>query len=379
MAFVTSLEAIPTSTAYGLVRGVCKQYPLISGTSALQVTKTTQVYPPCEDDENCPPPEITTSRESVNVSDVYLQLTHKELFWLHWRVKRWRAYLSFAGVVDYQSVTWSDDPPVGDDPYYITEYKTTMGGHALEIHDLGYFPTETHPERRLTCYSGIDYLLGGPLKDNLNQTDQFTSLQAEFRSYESDKPAPPYSTLYTSTIAGAHSLWLRSGEFWVRNEAFHNIFYRFDTGRVGTTFYMPVHASINLEVIGAPQIMESEREEYVDENGETQELPYRIGALPPRRGYLRNFLTEDLEEQDVTLGSALAEVKFHFPDEVKSLPLYDATPPSPETGTRFNMPNFTGVDVYPIEYFEHDPQDGGGPIFDKFTGEQLRTDLWPTE
>jgi len=155
--------------------------------------------------------------------------------------------------------------------------------------------------------------------------------------------------------------------------------FSFDTIWKGTgsdrTLWWPVILNFGFSIPNQGLVFESDWDGTGDNPFEGQS-----GHIPPIRGYLttlpipENFVFSVYPEEgeEPILSPYILEI--HVPDSsVIEVPLYDVTPKSGISQTKFNIENFGNITLKPKSYFPYDPNDGGGPIYDSETGERLRS------
>jgi hypothetical protein len=155
--------------------------------------------------------------------------------------------------------------------------------------------------------------------------------------------------------------------------------FSFDTIWKGTgsdrTLWWPVILNFGFSIPNQSSVFENDWDGTGNDPHEGQS-----GHIPPIRGYLttlpipENFVfgVYPEEGEEPILSPYILEI--HVPDsDVIEVPLYDVTPKSGISQTKFNIENFGNITIKPKSYFEYNPNDGDGPIYDSETGEQLRS------
>jgi hypothetical protein len=275
----------------------------------------------------------------------YLKLTKQQIDFLFWRVKEWEITWGWNSKSISSKVTFDLDPELTQD--YTFSYpqaswtKTLIAPQALE----------TANEKKLVCepwYGAVPVASFGFNEFSITskevQNNPSPSLPENF-DHSRDLIVNEMALSFAPS-AGGYGVSFDFDVAWVPN---------YKTG----LFYWPFTIELNIEISNSTtdNLLFAEEEDSIG------------GSLPPIVGRLTS---NNLNDNSLEVSNYKAKL-YLYDGEFIEIPLFDKTEPSAKTETKFNVDGFTGIEIKPKLYWAYDPDDGGGPIYDSTTGEQLRS------
>jgi hypothetical protein len=278
--------------------------------------------------------------------NAYLRLTKEQLISVFFRVKQWEVSWGFEG----KNITTTVLEDFGDGNTLTYNYVFSYPAKNTSfLKYLNGFVESFTNEKNLGCnqFNFITITTTDPLDESLqiSSTEEITF----------PPPDPAENNDYSRSSMFNNKIYI-SGfppDLELANE-------EYDIGFKDGLYYWPLPIDLFMEITrgSSDGILFEEGNELL------------TGALPAIRGDLSTDPRWNFESGGITSH----KVYFHLPapsTTILEFDLYDITQPTP-SDTRFNVDGFTGVTIKPYKYWPHDPQDGGGPIYDEDTGEQLR-------
>lgn len=302
------------------------------------------------------------TEEGPAPATVYLPLTKYQAAFIHWRVKSWSLAFRIGPIAINKQAeteigvyTWNFSIPA-------TEFFLTKSLNYTNEKDL-ICRIWQGPANNL--YVGVEGDADPWGAWNGNREIEIDST-AVIEFPEADPPEEPenYDNSRTVEITPEVSNFTASPNYFAINQLSRRVgqtdFLEFDSGRNNGLFYWPYLIQLNFEL----------------SNGDLLLFTEGFGGELPIRGYL----TTNGSETRLGLGASLSpyKVRIELSDDENDfieLDLYDLTTEMTDEGPArktFNVAGFDGIIIRPHEYWEHDPFDGGGPIYDGTTGEQIR-------
>lgn len=291
-------------------------------------------------------------------TDAYLPLTKERAVFAFWRVKKWEIIYEIGPVNINNLVTFNIDVNAEENNIILTEtnfsFPQTTVSRIVDSPHL--FINDT--EKNLVCRSFNPFPA-----NSFTDTIDIAINSSNTLTFPVGGGDPEFND--NSRNTAQESLAIQNPSFLAGVEFFIN----FDVGKKDGLFYWPFTIDLFLEIGSAN----------TDGNifDETAEVFYQndpnssfTGTLPPIVGYLTTVPRGS--NPSGTLTTYKARIEFQNENDFIELDLFDITPPSPLSNTKFNIDGFNGITIKPKEYWEYDPNDGGGPIYDSTTGQQLR-------
>jgi hypothetical protein len=291
--------------------------------------------------------------------NAYLKLTKAQATSIFWRVKEWS--ISWGWDAKEISKTFILAEADGENPAPTVVFDFSYPAASFEL----VFPARhlfaTGDERRLACSiwsGGVPIVIANAA--NLFEAGNLSITSTETNNFDAEFPV---FTFTRDTPGGS----VDTGQ--ANSDIDQEQFFDYDVAWVPNDdglLYWPLAISVNIS------ITDSSSDNFLfDESvpSPNEQFPAGDTTLPPIGGSLRTAprgFTEDATPTDYNVEILLPDT-----DSI-ILPLFDATDPSPRTGTKFNVDGFTGVTIKPHSYWPYDPGDGGGPIYNEETGAQLR-------